>query len=295
MANHGNEEKYLRNCKVTIVGFGLMGGSLALSLRSYVSEITAVDINMAIVKQALELGLAKSATNELSLGIADADIVVLAIPVKAIIRTLAELPDLRPDGCMVIDLGSTKRRIVEVMSGLPAQFSAIGGHPMCGRETSGLNAAEIGLYKDQTFILCRNKRTTPSIERLALDLVYAIKARPTFLTPEAHDAIVATTSHIPYLMASSLLSCVAADATVDEQVWKVSASGLRDTTRLAGSNPEMMADILLTNRDAILDKMRVCERNVSDLIALLESGDEINIRNWLNSVRRSYIQYRSIR
>ena len=153
----------LSELHITIVGLGLMGGSLAKALRPHVGTITAIDRNRKTLQMALNQGLVDAVDTKLT-GASDSDLLVLATPIRVIIDVLERLPRIAPTGCAVLDLGSTKRSILEGMDALPQQFDTVGGHPMCGREVSGLEAARANLFFGQTFILCRSRRTSPPFE-----------------------------------------------------------------------------------------------------------------------------------
>ncbi|MDT8306901.1 MAG: prephenate dehydrogenase/arogenate dehydrogenase family protein, partial [Anaerolineae bacterium] len=140
----------LQGKTVAIVGLGLMGGSLALALRPHGVRLVAVEPDEATRRLALEQAVVDRATDVLADGLAGADLVVLAAPVRAILNLLAALPGACPAGCTVLDLGSTKSAVVAAMDRLPPSFAAVGGHPMCGKETAGFAAADQNLYHDQT-------------------------------------------------------------------------------------------------------------------------------------------------
>jgi prephenate dehydrogenase len=280
----------LAELRVTIVGLGLMGGSLAMALRPHVASLVAVDLEPATVAHATDI--VERATTNLAEGLASAHLVILATPARAILATLAELPRLRPDGCLVMDLGSTKLAVTEAMDRLPPAFAAIGGHPMCGKERAGLAAAEAGLFQERTFVLCRTARTSEVVERAALAIVAAIGSRPLFLGPQEHDEIVAVVSHLPYLVAALLVKRAAESAGDETNTWAVSASGFRDAARLAGSDPAVMLDILLTNRQPILDQLDGLERSAAAFRALLERDDEAALRAWLDARQQEYRAYR---
>jgi prephenate dehydrogenase len=190
----------------------------------------------------------------------------------------------------VLDLGSTKTVIGEALAALPPQFEAIGGHPMCGKETAGFAAADSLLYQEQTFVLCPNERTTPAAEAFARHLVELIGARPLFLEATDHDQIVATVSHLPYLAAAALMHLAAAQN--DDRLWPVSASGFRDTTRLAGSDPRMMLDILLTNKTAVLAEIGRYRHTLQQIETLLQSGSETELARWLATTQQDHVAYR---
>lgn len=285
----------LHSTRICIIGLGLMGGSLALALKPHAGRLTAVDTDEATRQQALAQGIVDEVMDDVASGVGEADLVVLATPVSAILDIIAALPGWRRKGCMVLDLGSTKQEICAAMDSLPPSFGAMGGHPMCGKETSGLARAEADLYRDQTFVLCRTARTDAGTESLVLTLLRAAGARALFLQPEEHDRLVAMVSHLPYFL-SALLMQQAADAGERErELWSVSASGFRDTARLSGSSAHMLKDIVRTNRSAIL---RALERHADDLealIALLESGDDETLGDWLRARQQEYERYRRAR
>ena len=283
------DESHLAQARVGILGLGLMGGSLALALRGRVAHLLAVERQVITRQTALRLGIVDEAVEELTTATPPLDLLVLAAPVRVILDTLGRLPALRPAGCAVIDLGSTKRAVVTAMSTLPPQFAAVGGHPMCGKETAGLAAATADLYRDQTFILCPVPRPAPqpAAEAPALALVEAVGARPLWLDAAEHDRLVAAVSHLPALAAAALMRGAA-----NEAQWTVSASGFRDAARLAGTDPRMMLDILLTNREAVLDALHAYQADLDGLGAALAQGDEAALAEWLAAAQVAHAAYR---
>lgn len=290
-----SQPSQLRNKRICIVGLGLMGGSLALALRPHTHRLTAVERDEDTRRQALNRGIVDEATDNLQAGVRRADVVVLATPVSAILEILARLPDWRRDGCTVLDLGSTKREICAAMERLPSSFGAIGGHPMCGKETSGLAHAEVDLYRDQMFVLCRTVRTDEPTEAIVLGMMRVIGARPLFLQPEAHDRLVATASHLPYFLSALLMQQAAEVGQGEKALWSVSASGFRDTARLSGSSAHMFKDIIQTNREPILQALMRHADELEALIALLKSDDDGALGDWLRARQQEYESYRSAR
>jgi prephenate dehydrogenase len=268
-----------------------MGGSLGLALKPHVAELQAVDTNLETIRLAEAMGLTDQGTTDLARGVASADLIILGTPVNSILEVIRELPAIRPDGCIVLDLGSTKRQICQEMSRLPANFAAVGAHPMCGREKSGLPNASAHLYQDQRFILCRTDRTTRTAESLILELVQAIGAEPLFLTPERHDSLVSATSHMPYIISSLLMAQVGRQAEMDPLIWRVSATGLKDTTRLAGSNPAMMVDILLSNQDEVIRQIDRFQQEMNDFKGKLMNDQREILLEWLEEIQQQHDEY----
>ena len=277
--------------KISIVGLGLMGGSLAKALRSQVSEIVAVDTDRHSLDLAMSEGVITHGTSDLRAGVEKADIIILATPVRLITNTVGTLPRLRKQGCFVMDLGSTKAEINQAMSALPEGFEAIGGHPMCGREQSGYQASFASLYDGQTFILCPNHRTSKKAEAMAISIVEAINGRPLLLEAKLHDEIVALTSHLPYLVAAILTSRVAEEAAADGRYWQISATGLRDASRLAGSNPQMMLDIVNSNRESVLKQLKLLDNELHQLIHDLELNNFGAVSAWTKAAWRHHDSY----
>lgn len=276
--------------RICIVGLGLMGGSLAKALHGRVKYLAGVDQHAATRQWVLAEGVVDFVTGDLSSGLDSTDLVILATPLHSILEQITQLPILRPDGCLLMDLGSTKEAVCASMAALPPSFAAIGGHPMCGKETAGYRAADPSLFQGQTFVLSRNGRTTEEIEETALSLIEVIGARPMFLPARVHDQIVAVTSHLPYLISALLVQRAA--HMDDDRVWPVSASGFRDSSRLAGSDPRMMLDILLTNKAAVLSQLAQYQTDLQHISSLLADEDETSLAKWLTESQRRYTTYR---
>ena len=277
----------LSETHITIAGLGLMGGSLALALRQKCAGITAVDSDPATLAFARRNKLVDFVTGDFTEGVARAELLVLATPVRTILAQLAQLAELpiSQSSLAILDLGSTKHQICAAMAALPDHFDPIGGHPMCGKETPGIENAEAHLYAAATFVLSPLERTTPATLGLAKTLVEAIGARTLLLAPAQHDELVAVTSHVPYLLSSSLMALAAENANSDKNLWSVTASGFRDTTRLAASDIRVMTDIIGTNRAAILEALRGEQALLARMEALLEQDDTASLRDWLAEIR----------
>ena len=273
--------------RIGIVGLGLMGGSLALALREHAGRLVAIDPQPSVRQRALQDAVVDEVAEDFAVGVAGVDLLIFATPVRTTADLITQLPPIQLDGLMVMDLGSTKQAVVAAMDALPPRFAAVGGHPMCGKETPGLANATADLYRGQTFVLCRTQRTTAVAEETALRLVEAIGARPVFLVPSDHDRIVAEVSHLPYLVSAALMRAVGG-----EQEWDISASGFRDTSRLAGSDTRMMLDILLTNRDEILTGLNHYRADLASLETLLQQADEAGLVDWLAEARLRHAAYR---
>ncbi len=271
----------LSETEFTIIGLGLMGSSLALALRGKVKTLCGVDTDPA-TRQAAAAYLDR-VTDDLPSALASADVVILAAPVRAILRLLAEIaPHVRP-GTLVMDLGSTKTQIVGAMENLPKGVYAVGGHPMCGKETSGYSAADPNLYIGCTFALCNTGHSPLEYQQSAEAIVEAVGGRPFWITPIKHDEYVAIISHLPYLLSMGLVAQVENDPAHDI-LFKLASSGFRDTSRLAGSDLAMMGDVMATNTDAIWRALSGLQSQLTALLAAFSNDDEQD-RAWRASLR----------
>ena len=277
----------LKDAHVVIVGMGLMGASLGYDLRGHCRRVTGVVRRPEAVPETEASGCVDDATLDAAAAAAMADIVVLATPVRTILRQIAELGPLMKPGAVLLDMGSTKTEICQAMAVLPAGVQPVGGHPMCGKEVAGLRAAEPGLYRDCIFVLSPLPRTSPAALALARQLVDFIHARALQLEPARHDRLVAAISHLPYLNAAALVWHVMAVAENDPVVWDVAASGFRDSSRVAASDVRMLLDILLTNREAVLDAVDDFLGRLTELRDILAREDEEDLSERLLSVAQA--------
>jgi prephenate dehydrogenase len=279
----------LDRARVCIVGLGLMGGSLGMALRarSVCRAVLGSDRNQAVCQQAVAVGAVDEATADAIAAVRQADIIVLAAPVRAIIRLIRDLGSHLPASALLMDIGSTKASIMRAAESLPPSVQVVGGHPMCGKERAGIAAADPNLYEDAVFCLTPLERTRPEALSLAGGLVRAIGARPLVIEPQRHDALVAAISHLPYLMAIALTTAAAETGEADPLAWQLAASGFRDTSRLAGSDVDMMLDILLTNRDQVARLARQAASNLSTLAAAIENNDGTALRAMLTAAQQT--------
>lgn len=272
----------LSSATVAIVGLGLMGGSLAMSLRGKCRHIIGVARRPETAQLALEMGAVDTASCDLE-AVTDADIVVLATPVRQILATIPQVGTIMRPGTLLMDLGSAKTQVVEAMNALPEGIAAMGGHPMCGKETGGLESADANLFRGATFVLTPTARTTSDAMLLSHELVNATGATPFVLDAERHDRGVATISHLPYLLAASLMHVETEANAQDDATGRLASSGFRDTSRLAASSLDMMLDILLTNREPITSALDQFGAQIAEVRGMLD--DPMRLRDWMAEAR----------
>ena len=278
----------LKHARVTIIGLGLMGGSLAgaLKKRGDCREVWGVARREETIKEALRRGFIHAGTCDLAEGVEQAGLVVLATPVRTVLELIPQVGALATSGCLLMDLGSTKAKIVEAMESLPPRLQAVGGHPMCGKEASGIEAAEAGLYQGVTFVLTPLQRTASEALALAQELVEAVGARSVLMDAGRHDRLVAAVSHLPYLLSAGLVAATEEAAAEDSLVWELAAGGFRDTSRLAASDVTMMLDILLTNRQAVRETLSRFAHQLNAVAHLLEADDEEGLRSLMEQAQK---------
>ncbi|MCA0452719.1 MAG: prephenate dehydrogenase/arogenate dehydrogenase family protein [Chloroflexi bacterium] len=287
MASGGFRTRHL-----AVVGLGLMGGSLALALRPHADKITGIELDAASREYALKNGIVDAATDDLKAGVSEADTVILAAPVQ-MIRNMIEkrIGAYLRSNTLLIDIGGTKQDICEAMGRLPVGIHAIGGHPMTGKETSGVQASDGNLYKGRPFVLCPTRRTTPATRLRALELVEALEAVPFEMEAERHDHLVAAISHIPYLLSSALVATVAKEGEADPTVWELAAGGFRDMSRLAGQDVQMMGDVVSTNTQAVATLLALFRMQLAMLEAMLISRDDQKLAEFLRPAREARINW----
>jgi prephenate dehydrogenase len=272
-----NESNFsLKSANIVIVGLGLMGGSLALSLKEHCRELRAIDSHPPTLKLAREMEIVHVAGSDPAKILADANLIILACPVPAIIEWIQRLPDYVQHPCIVLDIGSSKRKIVAALDNLPANFDPLGGHAICGRERLSLENAESFLYLDAPFVLTPSSRTSDNARQAALQIIEVLGADPIWLDAEDHDHILASTSHLPYLLSSAL-----ALVTSDDAVSYI-GPGLRSSLRLAGTPSSMMLGVLLSNRDKVMDALRSLQDQLSKIESALEENDSSQLKTILD-------------
>ncbi len=264
-----------------------MGGSLARALRhAYPNlQILGLDHDRETVQQAQQASVINAGATRWPFP-KIVDLLILALPVRAIVRFLRETGSTLPQGSLVMDLGSTKTVICQALANLPDGIEAVGGHPMCGKEQAGWAAGEATLFRHSTFVLCSLPNSSPWALSIAREVATSVGARPLRLDAQRHDRLVAVVSHLPYLASAALMATADVTSQEDPLLWEVAASGFRDTSRLAGSNVTMLLDILQTNRESVLQLLDQYQETLSTLRALLQSGDEQALREALRHIRQ---------
>ncbi len=235
--------------KIGIVGLGLIGGSIALAARQIWPKALVIGVdNKDVLETAMRLHAIDVAADD-PIVLAEADVVILAAPVRQNVSLLAGLDDNVRVPAIVTDTGSTKRAIVDGAKGLPPRFTFVGGHPLAGAAVSGLEHARPDLFKGRPWLFTPTSEAAgPALDKL-MTFVRALGAVPSVMGVDAHDRMLAFLSHLPQLTASALMHVVG--SAVDEEGLALAGRGLIDTTRLASSPADIWQDIVATNSDHV--------------------------------------------
>jgi prephenate dehydrogenase len=272
----------LQDSKIAIVGLGLMGGSLALALKGKCAALYGIDSHPATLELALAKQIVDKADADPATLVPQADIIILAAPVPAIIDFIHRLPLLTQNPCIVLDLGSTKRDILEAMSTLPEWFDPIGGHPICGKEKLGLENAEDRLYQNTPFVVTPLQRTTPRARSTVEEIVSAIGAHWIEMTADEHDRALASTSHLPFLLSSALA------LSTPPEFSSFIGPGFRSASRLSGTPSHIMMGILKTNRNNVLEAIQNFCHSLKEIEFALQNENYAELDFLLNQSRASY-------
>ncbi len=261
--------------KVTIVGVGLIGGSLGLALKEkrIAKKIIGVGRREEPLKVALDRNEVDEVTTDLASGVKDADLVVIATPLELTVETFKKIaPHLKKE-CVVTDVGSVKGPIVDSIK----EPFFIGGHPLAGSEKRGPQSARVDLFKEATVVLTPIEKTDEKALTLVKGMWQDLGAKVLFLSPEVHDELVAFTSHLPHILAISLTNLIGELAEKEERILSLMGEGFRDTTRIAASPPSMWKEICLTNREEVLSAIKKFKEILSEIEEALskEEGDKL--------------------
>jgi prephenate dehydrogenase len=247
---------------------------MGLALKAAGAEVAGYARRPEVVSSAVKHGVVDRCGRDLPSTIKGAEIIVIATPALSVKDVFVDLAGYLSKGVIVTDVASTK---VDVMNWageyLPAKACFVGGHPMAGKEVSGIAAADVNLFHGCTYCLVPGKNFNAESRKKMEDMVKSIGARPFYIDAQEHDTLVAWISHLPHLLSVALV-----DATVNDANWsamsKLAASGYRDTTRLASGDPRMSRDIYLTNKKPIMEAIDNYICSLNELRRLINDGDE---------------------
>jgi prephenate dehydrogenase len=261
--------------RVTVVGVGLIGGSLAMVMKEngLASHIVGVGRGIENLKDAERLGIIDEYTTNVTAGVQGSSLVVLATPVCSIPKIVRDIANHVDRGTIITDVGSVKGALVKSLEGvLPSDIHFIAGHPIAGTENSGAKAAFSSLFQEMRCILTPTEKThSEALEKMRY-LWEQAGSEVIIMSPEEHDTILAAVSHLPHFVAYTLVNSLLAMNDY-RNVLKYCAGGFKDFTRIASSSPEMWRDIFLLNKDKILETITQFQETLEKLKDLIEKED----------------------
>ncbi len=271
--------------KVTIIGIGLIGGSLAWALKKSgeVAEIFGVDLDEKAIDYAIQEGIIDRGSNEIEKGVKQSEIIVIATHVGLIPRIAKSVFDIASKGSIITDVGSIKGKIVEeVEVSLPSHlFYFVGGHPIAGTERSSVWAADYRLFQGKRCILTPTQKTQAEALAKAKSLWEIVGAEVFTMDPQTHDRVFAYVSHLPHAVAYALLNAVASEKEPDN-ILEFAGGGLRDYTRIGASSPDMWSDIFLANKKNVIEAIEAFKGALEKIRLMIEREDIKGLKEELN-------------
>ncbi|RDC62933.1 prephenate dehydrogenase [Adhaeribacter pallidiroseus] len=276
--------------KLCIVGIGLLGGSFALGIKDKISDlkITGVDANPEHAKKALELGIVQEILN-LEAAVAEADLIVLAIPVNAIISLLPRVLDVMASTAIVIDLGSTKELICAAVQDHPRRHQFVAVHPIAGTENTGPEAAFASLLPGKTMIICEKEKSDPVAVQLIEELCRNLEMRISYMDAASHDLHLAYVSHLSHISSFALGITVLDKEKNEQNIFDMAGSGFSSTVRLAKSSPDMWAPIFTQNGKNISEALASYIEKLQFFKKIIDNQDESSsyaLMKEANEIRR---------
>jgi len=263
--------------RVALIGLGLIGGSIGLSLKQLAKsgfDIVGYVRRPEVASTALSSGVVDKTETSLAATVKEADLVIIATPVLTIKEVLSQIAGHLLAGCVVTDTASTKAQVMQWAEEiLPPTVDFIGGHPMAGKETYGIQTAKADLFRGCTYCLTPSEKASPKSIDKVTSVVKKLGAMPFFIDAQEHDRLVAGVSHLPMLLSAALVSVTTQNSTW-HKMSKLAASGYHDLTRLASGNPEVNVHICLSNQEAILHWIDKFSQELERYRQLVATGDK---------------------
>ena len=276
--------------KIAFIGMGLINSSLArdLKLNNFYLTSSAYSRRISTVNKIKKLKLVDIADNKIEKVIKDADIIVVGIPVAAYEEVFKKIYNYMKPGTIITDVGSVKKQVInKVIKLIPKNVEFIPGHPIAGTENSGPEAGFSGLFKEGWCILTPDKKLNKKSINIIKNMWELVGMKVDIMDAKYHDEVLAITSHIPHIIAYSIVGTVAnLQSTIKKEVIKYAASGFRDFTRIAASDPVMWRDIILYNRKSILKMLNLFKKDLSRLEKAIKKDDGKFLLNLFTKTRK---------
>ena len=276
--------------KVAFIGMGLINSSLArdLKIKKFYLSSSAYSRRLSTIKKIKKLKLVDFASSNIEKIIKEADIIIVGIPVAAYQEVFKKICNHIKPGVIITDVGSVKKEVINsVKKYIPKNVDFVPGHPIAGTENSGPESGFAGLFKNGWCILTPNKSTGKNSVKIIKYMWQLVGMKVDIMDSKYHDEVLAITSHIPHIIAYSIVGTIAnLQTTIKKEVIKYAASGFRDFTRIAASDPIMWRDIILYNRQSILKMLNLFKKDLSKLEYAIENNDDKFLLNLFTKTRR---------
>lgn len=268
--------------KITIIGLGLIGGSLALAIKEkkLAKEITGVSRRKSTIDRAIKNKIVDFATLDLKSGVKDSDLVIISTPVLKIAEIAKSIAPFLRKGAILTDAGSTKRCVVkDIEKAKLKDIYFVGSHPIAGSEKSGIKYADKDLFKRACCILTKTKNTDPKAVAMLKKFWGGLGMRVVIMPPDTHDRLLSRISHLPHAVSVSLANSAGKDGL------KFAAGGFKDTTRIASGEPELWKDIFFTNRDNLIKDIKILKKELLKIETALKSNNSRAILKLLSRAK----------
>ena len=281
---------------IAIIGLGLLGGSIGLAVREHLPDAatTGYDADPATRARAAARGLAGTICDSAAEAVGSADLVILCVPVGAMADAAAEIASALPAGAVVSDVGSSKESVLKALASALPGTAIIPAHPVAGTENSGPDAGFASLFQNRWCIITPPEGADPAKVSALSAFWQALGANVEIMTPAHHDLVLAVTSHLPHLIAYTIVGTASdLEHVTRSEVIKYSAGGFRDFTRIAASDPTMWRDVFLTNKDAVLEMLQRFTEDLTELQKAIRKDDGTALFDHFTrtrAVRRSIIE-----
>ena len=276
--------------KLAIIGVGLIGGSLGLALKQKLGDqiyITGLCRTQRSMDNAVELGAVDYASSDLKSVVEDADIIFLSTPVLQIVPMIEKLLPYIKRGAILTDAGSTKQFIWDRLKKiLPSDVYYVAGHPMTGREMSGVTAAKADLFKGKAYVIVEDTGVPTEVVEKLMSVLRLTEAKFVTLDIAQHDRCASVISHVPHITAAALVTLLNRSGNDIDSCIKLIGGGFKDTTRIASSNADMWADICMTNGDAIANNLRELQDILGEVIDAIEHKDRQAVHDYFAASKR---------
>lgn len=284
--------KPLKRMKVALLGLGQIGGSIGRDLveRKLVGEVIGYDHDLSVVRKARRLKAVDRSVGSLDKAIVSADLIVIALPIRATLKIIPRMAKLvRPDQGL-LDVTSTKSVLFDILDQSDAKLNYVSGHPLAGNEGVGIDASEIGLFDKMPFVLLPHKTCSSDWIKRITYLVRRLGAKPFQMEPERHDWLTSLSIQTPYFLAYLLSRMAIRQTTKDRAFWDVTGGSIKGATRVMKSSAELTLDMLLTNKQNVIDRIDELSSELDTLRSLLKENDQKELARQLKVTRKKLLR-----